>query len=60
MLRKMEVSEVTVKRLGRCKLCGKVFVRSVTIMMEHLLREHLAEFVERCERGFFVRTWDKR
>jgi len=37
-----------------CKLCGKRLSRSVKEFMEHLEREHWAEFVDKVEETFFT------
>jgi hypothetical protein len=42
------------KEALECKLCGKILPdRSVNAFMEHLLREHNTEFIDRCETTFY-------
>jgi len=40
-----------------CKLCGKRVSRSVEEYMEHLMRAHNLEFVDRCEQYFYKKIY---
>jgi hypothetical protein len=42
------------KEVLECKLCGKILPdRTVNAFMEHLLREHNTEFIDKCETTFY-------
>ncbi len=42
------------KEVLECRLCGKILPnRSVNVFMEHLIREHNTEFIDRCETTFY-------
>ena len=44
------------KEALECKICGEIIPsRSVEAYMNHLVRKHNDEFVNRCERIFFKR-----